>query len=428
MGNDQDMTPPGNTVEGFAGAVLTGSAAEARPVSGCGCVTCRATVAGESRFTRPTGLDVRGVLLLDGTPDPAPVATAPERTARERTAREPVRLATRARPGARMPQVGERVEVAGLRVVGLPAGDDHGRPDPNRVVLVIADGSHLLLWAPDTGPLPGPTLESLGAAGLTAAVLDAGKPLVAERLGHHLARLRSVDALAPGCVVVAANLTHDGPPPHRLAAVAAAWGVAVLNDGAPLADAPRPAPDALRLPRRTLVLGAAASGKSSVAESLLAAEPAVVYLATGPAPGPDDLEWAARVGAHRARRPDWWTTMESDDLAASLARPGAPLLVDSLGTWAADMLDRSGCWSDAPGWQERCAEEVDTVVAAWRGAARDVVAVGEEVGWGVVPDTPSGRRFRDVLGGLTQRLAAESERVLLVVAGRVVDLDAGGGA
>jgi len=107
----------------------------------------------------------------------------------------------------------------------------------------------------------------------------------------------------------------------------------------------------------------------------------------------------------------------------ALGVAGAPLLVDSLGTWVAEMLDRCGGWDDVPGWGERFGAEVAALVTAWRNTPRRVVAVGEETGWGVVPESASGRRFRDALGLLTQRLAAESERVLLVTAGRVVPLD-----
>ncbi len=181
---------------------------------------------------------------------------------------------------------------------------------------------------------------------------------------------------------------------------------------------------AAHAPQRTLVLGAASSGKSAAAEDLLAAEPAVLYAATGPQPDPADPGWAGRVSAHRERRPVWWATDESGDLVSLLATPGAPLLVDSLGTWLAAAMERCGAWEAGEGdaWRERLDREVEAVVRAWRQTARRVVAVGEEVGWGVVPPTTAGIRFREALGGLTRRLALETERVVLVVAGRSLEL------
>jgi adenosylcobinamide kinase/adenosylcobinamide-phosphate guanylyltransferase len=85
-------------------------------------------------------------------------------------------------------------------------------------------------------------------------------------------------------------------------------------------------------------------------------------------------------------------------------------------------LDRCGAWDDARGWEQAFDAEVDTVVGAWRQTGRQVVAVGEETGWGVVPATAAGRRFREALGHVNRRLADESEWVLLVVAGRITNL------
>ncbi|MGZ4613569.1 MAG: bifunctional adenosylcobinamide kinase/adenosylcobinamide-phosphate guanylyltransferase, partial [Kineosporiaceae bacterium] len=118
----------------------------------------------------------------------------------------------------------------------------------------------------------------------------------------------------------------------------------------------------------------------------------------------------------------WWDTDETGDVSRLLAEPGPPLLLDALGTWVAAAMDRAGAWHDAPGWRARVEGEVDAVVAAWRQTERRAVAVGEEVGWGVLPADAGIAAFREVAGDLAQRLAAESELVLLVVAGRVVEL------
>jgi adenosylcobinamide kinase/adenosylcobinamide-phosphate guanylyltransferase len=85
-------------------------------------------------------------------------------------------------------------------------------------------------------------------------------------------------------------------------------------------------------------------------------------------------------------------------------------------------MEAAGAWDDAPGWHEQAEDAVDAVVRAWRQARRRVVAVGEEVGWGVVPADRRTAAFREVLGGLAQRLADNSEQVLLVVAGRALEL------
>ena len=156
---------------------------------------------------------------------------------------------------------------------------------------------------------------------------------------------------------------------------------------------------------RVLVLGGARSGKSGFAEALLAGEPQVEYVATGQA-RPHDAEWTERIRAHRARRPAGWTTTETGELASVLRTAGPAALLDSMTTWLSALLDADGL--DAA---------IDDLVSAWAACPRHVVAVSDEVGLGVVPETASGRRFRDELGMLNRRLAAEADEVHLVVAG-----------
>jgi adenosylcobinamide kinase / adenosylcobinamide-phosphate guanylyltransferase len=168
---------------------------------------------------------------------------------------------------------------------------------------------------------------------------------------------------------------------------------------------------------RALVLGGARSGKSSYAEGLLARERSVEYVACGLEPSTDDAEWADRVALHRARRPVSWMTTETVDLVAVLERSGPPVLVDCLTTWLARVMDDCGVWAEEAGADGKLAAAVDEVVGAWTRTRRRVVAVSNEVGSGIVPATPSGRRFRDELGVLNARVAAASDRVWLVTAG-----------
>jgi adenosylcobinamide kinase/adenosylcobinamide-phosphate guanylyltransferase len=173
-----------------------------------------------------------------------------------------------------------------------------------------------------------------------------------------------------------------------------------------------------------LILGGARSGKSVTAERLLAARDRVEYVATGPVPDASDPEWADRVRLHRQRRPAHWTTLETLDLEGVLAGTGmtparlaTPVLVDCLSTWLAGVMAEAGLWDGAPGVDKKLADRVDGLLAAWRSTRRHVVAVSNEVGSGVVPATASGRRFRDELGMLNARVAAECEQVWLCTAG-----------
>jgi adenosyl cobinamide kinase/adenosyl cobinamide phosphate guanylyltransferase len=161
----------------------------------------------------------------------------------------------------------------------------------------------------------------------------------------------------------------------------------------------------------TLVLGGARSGKSRYAESLIAALPAPyrppwAYVATAEAL---DTEMAERIAAHRARRGPQWHTIEAPrDLPAALAScQRMPILVDCLTLWLTNLM-----LGDADIDSETARLE-ETLAAA----EAPVVLVANEVGYGIVPDQPLGRRFRDLQGTLNQRMAEQADRVVLMVAG-----------
>ncbi|WP_166345798.1 nicotinate-nucleotide--dimethylbenzimidazole phosphoribosyltransferase [Phytoactinopolyspora limicola] len=176
---------------------------------------------------------------------------------------------------------------------------------------------------------------------------------------------------------------------------------------------------------KLLVLGGARSGKSALAEEWArerAGAASVTYVATaGHRPG--DAEWADRVARHQQRRPAGWTTVETTDVASVLRAATGTVVVDCLALWLSVVLDEAGAWDD-DGQPPFLAVEaaVDELEHAWRTTTANVVAVSNEIGSGVVPATRSGRLFRDQLGLLNQRLAAVTDRVVLCVAGRVLEL------
>ena len=169
---------------------------------------------------------------------------------------------------------------------------------------------------------------------------------------------------------------------------------------------------------RTLLIGGARSGKSRAAETMLAGRDDVTYVATGyPS---DDADWAARIAMHRAARPATWTTLETLDLAGTLSAGGGPVLVDCLTLWLTRILDLHDAWST--GVTAAVEQEYDALVGALSATTRDVVLVTNEVGQGVVPETSSGRLFRDEMGRLNQLVARACDDVLWCVAGRSVRL------
>lgn len=178
---------------------------------------------------------------------------------------------------------------------------------------------------------------------------------------------------------------------------------------------------------KVLVTGGVRSGKSTHAEALtagLAAGGPVLYVAPGPVPDPRaDPDWAARVTAHRRRRPGSWSTIETGAVAAAVDAATSPVLVDCLGTWLTRVVDDHDAW-EQPADEVRALvlTELAALVEAVGDNGHDVVLVSNEVGWGVVPAHRSGRLFRDLLGTVNQRVAATCDEVHLVVAGRVLRL------
>ena len=237
-----------------------------------------------------------------------------------------------------------------------------------------------------------------------------------------LARLRAAGAIGPTTDVIAVHLGHEMPPGAELTRRLAAAGARAVPDGTTLVvGAYEDVPD---VPRRTLILGGARSGKSLEAERRLEAFPEVLYVATGGTRN-GDSEWADRVRAHRERRPGSWSTSETCDLVPLLAKSGPPLLVDCLSLWLTYAMDEVNAWDDdewAGGGERALRKRITELTDAVRATRRTVVAVSNEVGSGIVPATASGRRYRDELGRLNAAFAAQCEHVLLVVAGQALTL------
>ncbi|MFN3625537.1 MAG: bifunctional adenosylcobinamide kinase/adenosylcobinamide-phosphate guanylyltransferase [Hyphomicrobium sp.] len=165
------------------------------------------------------------------------------------------------------------------------------------------------------------------------------------------------------------------------------------------------------LPRLTLVLGGARSGKSHHAELLVMQTPAPwTYLATAEAL---DEEMRERIAHHRNRRDARWLTRDAPlDLPNVLAELSGPVLVDCLTLWLSNVM-----------LAERDVDaESEKLLGALAMAPGPVVAVSNEVGLGLVPETALGRAFRDAQGRLNQRIAAAADRVLFMAAGLPLSL------
>ncbi|MEU3752111.1 bifunctional adenosylcobinamide kinase/adenosylcobinamide-phosphate guanylyltransferase [Streptomyces olivoreticuli] len=392
--------------------LLGTGAPDGLPRPDCPCASCATAVGDDARAA--TALLVDGALLLDLTPGPAFAAARAGRSiagVRQVLLSHPhdgpsVEFPAGLPAPVRVPDGRELSLISGHRVRAMALDS------PGTGYEVTAPEGERLLYLPPGGAPAGP----VGAKPYDMVLLDVvGRP-------DALARLRGAGAVAATTDVLAVHLDHDVPPGRELHRRLAAAGARAVPDGTTLVVGDYHAvPD---LPRRTLVLGGARSGKSVEAERRLESFPDVLYVATG-GTREGDADWAARVALHRERRPGSWRTAETCDLVPLLAADGPPLLIDCLSLWLTDAMDSVGAWDDATwsnGGSSALADRVEALVAALRATSRTVVAVSNEVGSGVVPATSSGRRFRDALGRLNTAAAGECEHVVLVVAGQALPL------
>jgi adenosylcobinamide kinase / adenosylcobinamide-phosphate guanylyltransferase len=165
----------------------------------------------------------------------------------------------------------------------------------------------------------------------------------------------------------------------------------------------------------TLVLGGARSGKSRYAQ-MLVGDRVAIYVAT--ARRDSDREMRTRIARHRDGRPPSWITIEEPEAVPAVvrrARPAdAPVLVECVTLWLSNLFAREA--------QVPPRKQQDILLDAMHALAeasreREVIAVSNEVGTGIVPTTRVGRRFRDLQGWANQILAAEAAHVVFVIAG-----------
>jgi len=178
----------------------------------------------------------------------------------------------------------------------------------------------------------------------------------------------------------------------------------------------------------TLLIGGVRAGKSGRAVELARANESrgVLFVATAQAL---DDEMRQRIATHRAERPATWETLESPlDLARDLdavlsndTRANGIVIVDCLTLWVSNVLLTLGDAEDAESiLASRTSELVDVFdrhACTVAGAPRKWIVVSNEVGLGIVPPTPLGRRYRDALGRVNAMVAAAASDVTLMVAG-----------
>lgn len=160
----------------------------------------------------------------------------------------------------------------------------------------------------------------------------------------------------------------------------------------------------------TLISGGCRSGKSThaIAIASAAAAPRKFFIATAEAL---DDEMRARIAHHRRFRPAEFQTIEEpqklDTALASLHGRADVVVIDCLTLWISNLLQEHS--------DEAILAAADGLGDILIQAPFSTIIVTDEVGWGVVPDNPVARRFRDLLGWTNQKIARAADEVLLEV-------------
>jgi adenosylcobinamide kinase/adenosylcobinamide-phosphate guanylyltransferase len=176
-----------------------------------------------------------------------------------------------------------------------------------------------------------------------------------------------------------------------------------------------------------LILGGARSGKSAYAQRLaqeLGGEQ-VLFVATAEA-GDEDM--AQRIARHQQARPAAWRTVEAPQRVGEALRTSIGtarvVLVDCLTLLVSNAMLSLGLTPNLEAAEVAVREEVEALLQVWQASPATWIVVSNEVGLGLVPETPLGRIYRDLLGQANQALAAHAHAVYMLVAGLAVDFKA----
>lgn len=182
-----------------------------------------------------------------------------------------------------------------------------------------------------------------------------------------------------------------------------------------------------------LISGPVRSGKSTYAEKLagqLAGTASVAYIATAQA---FDEEMAVRIQKHQAQRPGHWQTFEApldpcQAIEAGYAAGQRIFLLDCLTMLVSNWLYKLNptpendqlIGFDEQAKIEQVVQKLGKTILNLEDAT--LIVVTNEVGWGLVPDYPLGRLYRDLAGRTNRILAEMAAQVWLIVMGLPLQL------
>ncbi len=161
------------------------------------------------------------------------------------------------------------------------------------------------------------------------------------------------------------------------------------------------------------ITGGTKSGKSELAEHLAKGIKNISYIALSEN-NLDDKEWQEKIKLHRKRRPKDWKVIETTDLLSTLSKEGGPLLIDSIGGFVMESIEKEDTeWST----------KMHLLISLLMKRKSTTIIVGEQVGWSLVSEYKIGNTYIERIGELQKRITQISKNNWLAINGRAIKID-----
>ena len=161
------------------------------------------------------------------------------------------------------------------------------------------------------------------------------------------------------------------------------------------------------------VTGGTKSGKSEFAEHLAKEVNQISYVALS-VNNPDDKEWQKKINIHQKRRPKNWKLIETTDLLNTLSKEDGPLLIDSIGGFVMESIDREN---------NEWLTKMHALISLLKKRRTLTFIVGEQVGWSLVSEYKIGNTYIERIGELQKRITKISKDNWLAINGRAIKID-----
>ena len=161
------------------------------------------------------------------------------------------------------------------------------------------------------------------------------------------------------------------------------------------------------------ITGGTKSGKSEFAEHLAKGSKRLSYVALSEN-NTEDKECQKKKNLHRKRRPKDWILIETTDLLNTLSKEDGPLLIDSIGGFVMESIERE---------HKEWVTKMNSLIGLLKKRKSKTFIVGEQVGWSLVSEYKIGNTYIERIGELQKRLTKISKDNWLAINGRAIKID-----